>query len=39
MLPNPVYGTFEAAIRPDYYTLLPEEKAAARLDMIKVWQR
>jgi len=39
VLPNSVYGTFEAAIRPDYYNLTPEGKASARVDMIKTWEK
>ncbi|MCP5515283.1 MAG: 5'-nucleotidase, lipoprotein e(P4) family [Spirochaetales bacterium] len=39
VLPNSVYGTFEAAIRGDYYSLTAREKSAARLEMIKTWER
>jgi 5'-nucleotidase (lipoprotein e(P4) family) len=38
VLPNPVYGTFEPAMKPGYYGLPPEEKAAARLEAISSWR-
>lgn len=39
VLPNPVYGTFEAVIKPGYYSFTPEEKASARHEMINSWAR
>jgi 5'-nucleotidase (lipoprotein e(P4) family) len=38
VLPNAVYGTFESAVRPDYYGLSFKEKAEARLVNIESWQ-
>jgi 5'-nucleotidase (lipoprotein e(P4) family) len=38
VLPNPVYGTFESALAPNYYGLTPGEKASARLEAIRPWQ-
>ncbi|MDX9801988.1 MAG: 5'-nucleotidase, lipoprotein e(P4) family [Spirochaetia bacterium] len=39
VLPNSVYGTFEAAIRGDYYSLDAEGKSEARLKMITAWEQ
>jgi 5'-nucleotidase (lipoprotein e(P4) family) len=37
VLPNGVYGTFESALVPGYYGLSAEERAAARLELLKSW--
>jgi 5'-nucleotidase (lipoprotein e(P4) family) len=37
VLPNAVYGTFESAVTPNYYSLSPEEKARARQNVITAW--
>ncbi len=39
ILPNSVYGSFESAIKPDYYSLPPDEKARARLEIIDDWKK
>jgi 5'-nucleotidase (lipoprotein e(P4) family) len=38
VLPNAVYGTFESAIRPNYYGLSPKERASARSEALNFWE-
>jgi 5'-nucleotidase (lipoprotein e(P4) family) len=37
VLPNAVYGTFESAIKQNYYGLPQPDKASARLQALNVW--
>ena len=38
VLPNAVYGTFEAALVEGYYGKPPAERAAARLELLQSWR-
>ena len=38
VLPNAVYGTFEAALAEGYYGKSPAERASVRLDLLKSWK-